>query len=81
MWILEIKFIEHYINNLLTFMTKILINIYVKLKLINQIHQMTNKDFNMFNIVNKIIVLQHIFKIMKNAQYDKSNTNLYTYYT
>ena len=42
---------------------------------------MAIKDFNMFNIVNKIIVLQHIFKIMKNAQYDKSNTNLYTYYT
>ena len=62
-------------------MTKILINIYVKLKLINQIHQMTNKDFNMFNIVNKIIVLQHIFKIMKDVQYDKDNTNLYTNYT
>ena len=62
-------------------MTKILINIYVKLKLINQIHQMTNKDFNIFNIVNKIIVLQHIFKIMKDVQYDKDNTNLYTYYT
>ena len=42
---------------------------------------MAIKDFNMFNIVNKIIVLQHIFKIMKNAQYDKNNTNLYTYYT
>ena len=42
---------------------------------------MANKDFNMFNIVNKIIVLQHIFKIMKDVQYDKDNTNLYTNYT
>jgi len=42
---------------------------------------MANKDFNMFNIVNKIIVLQHIFKNMKDVQYDKDNTNLYTYYT
>ena len=39
---------------------------------------MAIKDFNMFNIVNKIIVLQHIFKIMKDVQYDKDNTNLYT---
>ena len=37
---------------------------------------MTIKDFNMFNIVNKSIVLQHKFKIMKNVQYDKYNTNL-----
>ena len=42
---------------------------------------MAIKDFNMFNIVNKIIVLQHIFKNMKDVQYDKDNTNLYTYYT
>ena len=42
---------------------------------------MATKDFNMFNIVNKIIVLQYIFKNMKDVQYDKDNTNLYTYYT
>jgi len=30
----------------------------------------------MFNIVNKSIVLQRKFKIMKNIQYDKYNTNL-----
>ena len=42
---------------------------------------MTIKDFNMFNIVNKSIVLQRKFKIMKNIQYDKDNTNLYTLYT
>ena len=42
---------------------------------------MTIKDFNTFNIVNKSIVLQRKFKIMKNVQYDKYNTNLYTYYT
>ena len=39
------------------------------------------KDLNMFNIVNKSIVLQHKFKNMKDVQYDKDNTNLYTYYT
>ncbi len=42
---------------------------------------MANKDLNMFNIVNKSVVLQHKFKIMKNTQYDKDNTNLYTLYT
>ncbi len=42
---------------------------------------MITKDFNMFNIVYKIIVLQHKFKIMKNIQYDKYYTNLYTNYT
>ena len=42
---------------------------------------MAIKDLNMFNIVNKSIVLQHKFKIMKNVQYDKNCTNLYTHYT
>ena len=42
---------------------------------------MANRDFNMFNIVNKSVVLQHKFKSMKNVRYDKDNTNLYTYYT
>ena len=36
---------------------------------------MTIKDFNMFDIVNKSIVLQRKFKIMNNVQYDKYNTN------
>ena len=35
---------------------------------------MAIKDFNMFDIVNKSIVLQRKFKIMKNVQYDKYNT-------
>ena len=39
------------------------------------------RDFNMFNIVNKITVLQYKIKNMKNFQYDKRNTNLYIYYT
>ena len=39
------------------------------------------RDFNMFNFVNKSIVLQHKFKNMENVQYDKNNTNLYTHYT
>ena len=42
---------------------------------------MVIKDPNMFDIVNKSIVLQSKFKIMKNVQYDKYNTNLYTFYT
>ncbi len=42
---------------------------------------MAIKDFNMFNIVNKIPVLHHIFKSMKDVQYDKDNTNIYTNYT
>ena len=42
---------------------------------------MVIKDPNMFNFVNKSIVLQRKFKIMKNVQYDKYNTNLYTFYT
>ena len=42
---------------------------------------MVIKDPNMFGIVNKSIVLQRKFKIMKNVQYDKYNTNLYTFYT
>ena len=39
------------------------------------------KDLNTLDIVNKSIVLQRKFKIMKNVQYDKYNTNLYTFYT
>ncbi len=39
------------------------------------------KDFNMFIIVNKTTVLQHKFKSMKDVQYDKNNTSLYTKYT
>ena len=42
---------------------------------------MVIKDPDMFNFVNKSIVLQRKFKIMKNVQYDKYNTNLYTFYT
>ena len=42
---------------------------------------MANKELNMFDIVNKSVVLQRKFKIMKNIQYDKDNTNLYTFYT
>ena len=42
---------------------------------------MITGDFNMFNFVNKSIVLQHKFKNMENVQYDKNSTNLYTNYT
>ena len=42
---------------------------------------MAIKNLNMFDIVNKSIVLLCKLKIMKNLQYDKYNTNLYTFYT
>ena len=42
---------------------------------------MAIKNLNMFDIVNKNIVLQRKFKIMKNIQYDKYSKNLYTFYT
>ena len=42
---------------------------------------MNNRDLNKFNIVNKSVVLQHKFKNMKDVQYDKNSTNLYTKYT
>ena len=51
------------------------------MKLINLIHLMITIDFNMFNIVNKTIVLRHKIENMKDIQYDKGNTNLYIYYT
>ena len=38
-------------------------------------------DLNMFNIVDKNCVLQQKFRNIKKTQYDKYNTNLYTYYT
>ena len=73
-----IKFIEHLLNSLLTFRVLILINIYAKLKLINQIHKILYQNFNMFNIVNKSIVLQRKFKNMKDFQYNKNYKILYT---
>ena len=42
---------------------------------------MITGDFNMFNFVNKSIVLQHKFKNMENFNDDKNITNLYTHYT
>ena len=42
---------------------------------------MSIRDLNMFNIVNKRVVLQHKYKNIKVVQYDKDNTKLYTYYT
>ena len=42
---------------------------------------MITGDFNMFNFVNKSIVLQHKFKNMENFNDDKNTTNLYTHYT
>ena len=42
---------------------------------------MITGDFNMFNFVNKSIVLQHKFQNMENVQYYKNSTILYTYYT
>ena len=42
---------------------------------------MNIRDFNMFDIVNKTVVLQHIFKNMKRVQYDKHYISLYINYT
>jgi len=57
---------------------KNLINIREKLKLNRNINIVIKTFINMFNFVNKSLVLQQKFKNMKNFQYDKSNTNLYT---
>ncbi len=48
------------------------------MKLNRYINIVTKTFINMFNFVNKSLVLQQKFKNMKNFQYDKSNTNLYT---
>ena len=38
-------------------------------------------DLNMFDIVNKTTVLHHKTNNMKDVQYHKDDTNLYTFYT
>ena len=47
------------------------------MKLNKYINDVTRIFINMFNFVNKSLVLQQKFKNMKNPQYDKSNTSLY----
>jgi hypothetical protein len=56
-----IKFSKHFINYLLTFRMKNLLNIHVKLKLIKKIYNNMKKLIHMFNNVNKSYVLQRIF--------------------
>ena len=56
-----IKFSKHFINNLLTFRTLNLLNIYEKLKLINKTCKFLNNLTKVFNNVNKSLVLQHKF--------------------
>ena len=48
-----IKFSKHFVNNLLTFRSLNLLNIYEKLKLINKTYQLINNFIKMFNNVNK----------------------------
>ena len=48
------------------------------MKLNRHTNILTKIFINMFNFVNKSLVLQQKFKNMKNFQYDKNNTNLYT---
>ena len=58
---MSIKFSAHFINYLLTFRMKNLLNIHVKLKLINKIYNNMKKLIHLFNNVNKSYVLQRIF--------------------
>ena len=56
-----IKFNKHFMNKLLTFRVKNLLNIYVKLKLINKLFKFLKFFIQMFNNVNKTHVLQRKF--------------------
>ena len=56
-----IKFYKHYINLLLTFRIKYLLNILTKLKLYKQMFYFFLKDIHVFINVNKNNVLQDIF--------------------
>ena len=51
------------------------------MKLNKYIHIIIEMFINKFNFVNKSLVLQQKFTNMKNTRYDKSITNLYTFYT
>ena len=54
-----IKFNKHFMNKLLTFRIKNLLNIYAKLKLINRLFKIMKFFIHMFNNVNKNVVLHH----------------------
>ncbi len=54
-----IKFNKHFMNKLLTFRVKNLLNIYVKLKLINKLFKFLKFFIQMFNNVNKNPILHH----------------------
>ena len=56
-----IKFCKHFINNLSPFNLLNLLNIYEKLKLINNTSKFLNNFIKMFNNVNKTYVLQRKF--------------------
>ncbi len=56
-----IKFCKHFINNLSPFNLLNLLNIYEKLKLINNTSKFLNNLIKMFNNVNKTYVLQRKF--------------------
>ena len=68
-----IKFCIHFINNLSTFRSLNLINIYEKLKLITNILKYLDNLIQMFNIVNKRPILQQKFKNVKVFRYNLNN--------
>ena len=61
-----IKFYKHFINLLLTFRTKYLLNILTKLKLYKQMFYFFLKDIHVFVNVNKNDLLHEIFVNNKN---------------
>ena len=58
-----------------------LLNIYEKLKPINNINKYMKNFIHMFNNVNKSHVLQHKFKNIKIIRYDLNKTKLLTFNT
>ena len=76
-----IKFNKHFMNRLLTFKDKNLLNIYVKLKLINRLLKYIKFFIHMFNNVNKTLVLQCKFRNIKILEYDLNIKKLPTFNT
>jgi len=76
-----IKFNKHFMNRLLTFKDKNLLNIYVKLKLINKLFKCIKFFIHMFNYVNKTLVLQWKFRNIKIFEYDLNIKKLPTFNT
>ena len=76
-----IKICKHFINNLLTFRSLNLFNIYEKLKLINKTTKYLNNLIQIFDYVNKSPILQQKFKNVKYRKYNLNNKKLLTFNT